>query len=54
MNLTQKKNYAQGSRFNPQIVVSFFNELATERKTMLKAYVSFFNELATEKREPCS
>jgi hypothetical protein len=30
--------------------VSFFNELATERKTMLKAFVSFFNELATEKR----
>jgi hypothetical protein len=48
--LTQEKNYAQGSRFDPQIVVSFFNELATERKTMLKASVSFFNELATEKR----
>jgi hypothetical protein len=30
--------------------VSFFNELATERKTMLIASVSFFNELATEKR----
>jgi hypothetical protein len=28
----------------------FFNELATERKTMLKAFVSYFNELATEKR----
>jgi hypothetical protein len=38
------------SRFNPHIVVSSFNKLATERKTMLKAYVSFFNELATEKR----
>jgi hypothetical protein len=50
MSLTQEKNYAQGSGFNPQIVVSFFNELATERKTMLKASVSFFNELATEKR----
>jgi hypothetical protein len=49
MSLTQEKNYAQGSRFDPQIVVSFFNELATERKTMLKASVSFFNELATEK-----
>jgi hypothetical protein len=48
--LTQEKNYAQGSGFNPQISVSFFNELATERKTMLKASVSFFNELATEKR----
>jgi hypothetical protein len=50
--LTQEKNYAQGSGFDPQIVVSFFNELATERKTktMLKASVSFFNELATEKR----
>jgi hypothetical protein len=48
--LTQEKNYAQGSRFNPQIVVSFFNELATERKTMLKVFVSFFNELATEKK----
>jgi hypothetical protein len=30
--------------------VSFFNELSTERKTMLVAFVSFFNELATEKR----
>jgi hypothetical protein len=48
--LTQEKNYAQGSRFDPQIVVSFFNELATEKKTMLKASVSFFNELSTEKR----
>jgi hypothetical protein len=43
--LTQEKNYAQGSGFNPQIFVSFFNELMTERKTMLKAFVSFFNEL---------
>jgi hypothetical protein len=54
MSLTQEKNYAQGSRFDPQITVSFFNELATERKTMLKSLlpmpVSFFNELATEKR----
>jgi hypothetical protein len=48
--LTQEKNYAQGSGFNPQISVSFFNELATERKTMLMTSVSFFNELATEKR----
>jgi hypothetical protein len=48
--LSQEKNYAQGSRFDPQIVVSFFSELATERKTMLEASVSFFNELATEKR----
>jgi hypothetical protein len=50
MSLTQEKNYAQGSRFDPQIVVSFFNELATEKKTMLKASVSFFNELSTEKK----
>jgi hypothetical protein len=49
-SLTHEKKYAQGSRFNPQIVVSFFNDLATEKKTMLKAFVSFFNELATEKR----
>ena len=48
--MTQEKNYAQGSRFNPQIVVSFFNELATERKTMLVISISFFNELAIEKR----
>jgi hypothetical protein len=48
--LTRDKNYAQGSRFNPQIIVSFFNELAIEKKTMLKASVSFFNELSTEKR----
>jgi hypothetical protein len=53
MSLTQGKNYAQSSGFNPQIVVSFFNELSTERKTMLKAYVSFFNELSTE-RKLCS
>jgi hypothetical protein len=31
--------------------VSFFNELATERKTMLMTSVSFFNELATEKKK---
>jgi hypothetical protein len=30
--------------------VSFFNELATEIKTMLVAYVSFFKELDIEKR----
>jgi hypothetical protein len=52
--LTQKKNYAQGSGFNPQSVVSFFNELVTERKTMLKAFVSLFNKLSTEKRKLCS
>ena len=28
-----EKNYAQGSEFNPRIFVSFFNELAIERKT---------------------
>jgi hypothetical protein len=50
MSLTQEKNYAQGSRFDPQIVVSFFNELATEKKTMLKDSISFFNELVTKKR----
>jgi hypothetical protein len=33
----------------PQIVVSFFNELATEKKTMLKTSISFFNELSIEK-----
>jgi hypothetical protein len=50
MSLTRENKYAQGSKFNPQIVVSFFNELAIERKTMLKAFVSFFNKLAREKR----
>jgi hypothetical protein len=50
MSLTQEKNYAQGSGFNPQTVVSFFNELAAERKTMLKTFVSFFHKLAIEKR----
>jgi hypothetical protein len=50
MSLTQEKNYAQGSGFDPQIVVSFFNELATEKRTMLVTSISFFNELATEKR----
>jgi hypothetical protein len=30
--------------------VSFFNELATERKMMLITSISFFNELSTEKR----
>jgi hypothetical protein len=48
--LSQEKNYAQGSRFNPQSSVSFFNELVIERKTMLIAFVSFFNELSTEKK----
>jgi hypothetical protein len=48
-SLTQEKNYAQGSGFDPQIFVSFFNELTTEKKTMLMTSVSFFNELATEK-----
>jgi hypothetical protein len=48
--LTQENNYAQGSGFNPQIFVSFFNEISTENKTMLRTYVSFVNELATEKR----
>ena len=50
MSLTEENNYAQGSGFDPQIVVSFFNELDTKKKTMLKASVSFFNELAIEKR----
>jgi hypothetical protein len=45
---TENQNYAQGSRFNPQIFVSFFNEIFTKRKTMLIASVSFFNELTTE------
>jgi hypothetical protein len=48
--LTQEKKYAQGSRLNPHIFVSFFNEIATERKTMLVASISFFNELATERK----
>jgi hypothetical protein len=30
--LETKLNYACNSRFNPQIFVSFFNELATERR----------------------
>jgi hypothetical protein len=30
--------------------VSFFNELSTERKTLLVTSVSFFNELATERK----
>jgi hypothetical protein len=32
MSLTQEKNYAHGFGFDPQIVVSFFNELATEKR----------------------
>ena len=50
MILTQEKNYAQGSGFNSHIYVSFFIELAIERKTMLKVDVSFFNELSTERK----
>ena len=49
-SLTQEKNYAQGSRFNPEVSISFFNKLATEKKTMLMTSISFFNELSTEKR----
>jgi hypothetical protein len=48
--LTQEKNYVQGFGFNPQIFISFFKELDTERKTMLKASVLFFNELAIERK----
>jgi hypothetical protein len=48
--LTQEKNYAQGSKFNPIFLFHFFNELATERKTMLKAFISFFNELSKERK----
>jgi hypothetical protein len=33
-----------------EVTFSFFNELATERKTMLVISVSFFNELSTKKR----
>jgi hypothetical protein len=36
-SLTKEKNYAQGSGLNPHIFVSFFNEISTKRKTMLKA-----------------
>jgi hypothetical protein len=50
MSLTQENNYAQAFRFNPHIVVSFFNELATKRKTMCKASISFFNDPSIEKR----
>ena len=32
MSLTQEKNYAQGSGFDPQIVVSFFNEISIEKR----------------------
>jgi hypothetical protein len=35
---------------DPHIVVSFLNELATERKTMLMTFVSFFNRISIEKR----
>jgi hypothetical protein len=49
MSLTQEKNYAQGSRFDPWIVVSFFNELATEKKTMLKTSVHFLMSLPQRK-----
>jgi hypothetical protein len=34
---TEKKNYGCSSRFNPHIFISFFDDLAKERKTMLKA-----------------
>jgi hypothetical protein len=34
--------------------VSFFNELATEKKNYAQTFVSFFNELATEKKKLCS
>jgi hypothetical protein len=34
----------------PRLLFHSFNEIAIERKTMLKAFVSFFNELSTERR----
>jgi hypothetical protein len=48
--VAEKKNYAHGSGFNPQIVVSFFNELSTDKKTVLETSISFFNELSIEKK----
>jgi hypothetical protein len=48
--LTQENNYAQGSGFNPQIYVSFFNELVTERKTMLKTSVSFLTSFPQRRK----
>ena len=35
--------------FNPQISVSFFNELVIEKKNMIVTSISFFNELSTKK-----
>jgi hypothetical protein len=31
--------------------ISFFNELDTEKRTMLVSYVSFFNEVAIETKK---
>jgi hypothetical protein len=48
MSLTHEKNYARDSRYNPQTIVSFFNELETEMGTMLITIVSFFSDVSTE------
>jgi hypothetical protein len=56
--LQRRKLCSRFSRFDPQITVSFFNELATEKKNMLKVAPSMkasglcfiFKELATKKR----
>jgi hypothetical protein len=34
-----------------EATISFLNELATERKTVLKTFVSVFNELSIEKKK---
>jgi hypothetical protein len=44
------KKLCSGFRVRSPDCCFIFNELATERKTMLKAFVSFFNELSIEKR----
>jgi hypothetical protein len=45
MSLTQEKNYAQGSRFDPQIAVLFFNELATGKELCSKPLFHFLTSL---------
>jgi hypothetical protein len=50
MSLTQEKNYAQGSGFDPQIAVSFFNELATEKENYAQS--DFLMSLLQRRKPP--
>jgi hypothetical protein len=48
--LDTEKELSSGLQVQSLDFCFIFNELAKERKTMLKDFVSFFNKISTEKR----